>query len=441
MNILMMTNTFTPHVGGVARSVEAFTNEYRRRGHRVIVVAPEFEGAPAEEDDVIRLPALQHFNGSDFSIPVPIPGFLALALAGFAPDVVHSHHPFLLGDTALRISAAERIPVVFTHHTRYEQYTHYVPGDSAAMKHFAVELAVGYSNLCDSVVAPSETIRDLLVAEGVESPIEVIPTGVDVEHFARGDGAAFRAAHNVPADAFVVGHVGRLAPEKNLEFLARAVAAYLREAPSAWLLIAGTGPSEEAIRQACRQAGVEDRLCLVGILQRQELVDAYHAMDVFAFASQSETQGMVLTEAMAAGTPVVAVDASGVREVVRDGKNGRLLAEENVDSFREALAWLAGLSDDQHRELLVHVRETAEQFSMPRCAQRALDLYARLAAAKPRLEPVADSLWARAVRSIEREWAIWSNFAEAAADALFISGDEPSPSASDADATPGESTG
>ncbi len=136
MTFSMCTNTFTPHVGGVARSVEQFTDQFRQRGHRILVVAPEFPDIPAKESGVLT--AVQHFNGSDFSVPVPIPGMLHAALDRFRPDIVHSHHPFLLGDTVLRISASRNIPVVFTHHTQYERYTHYVPGDSELLKRFAV---------------------------------------------------------------------------------------------------------------------------------------------------------------------------------------------------------------------------------------------------------------------------------------------------------------
>jgi len=139
MNILMLTNSFTPHVGGVARSVEQFASEFRNLGYRVVIVAPIFEGMPKDEDDVIRLPALQRFNGSDFSVPLPIPGRLRKILEDIRFDVVHSHHPFLLGDTALRIATTRNIPLIFTHHTLYDQYTHYIPGDSPRMKRFISE--------------------------------------------------------------------------------------------------------------------------------------------------------------------------------------------------------------------------------------------------------------------------------------------------------------
>ena len=227
MNIMMMTNTFTPHVGGVARSVETFTAAYRRQGHRVLVVAPEFEKMAEDEINVVRIPAIQHFNGSDFSVVLPIHGLLASAVEDFRPDIIHSHHPFLLGGTALRMARRYDLPLIFTHHTMYEQYTHYVPGDSQAMKQFVIQLSTSYANLCDLVFAPSQSVAEVLRGRGVRTPIEVVATGVDINAFTQGSGPGFRAAMALPADAFVIGHLGRLAPEKNLEFLATAVAAYL----------------------------------------------------------------------------------------------------------------------------------------------------------------------------------------------------------------------
>ncbi len=199
MNILMFTNTFTPHVGGVARSVQGFTRAFRRRGHRVVVVAPQFEGMPATEADVVRLPAIRHFSGSDFSVPVPLPGRVSRALRELGPQVIHSHHPFLLGETALRVAAFRGLPVVFTHHTLYERYTHYLSGESPRLQRFAAELATGYGNLCDAVIAPSRSVADLLAERGVRVPVEVIPTGVDLGVFSPGEGGALRRRLGMPS--------------------------------------------------------------------------------------------------------------------------------------------------------------------------------------------------------------------------------------------------
>src|SRR6185369_13365031 len=129
MKICMMTNTYLPHVGGVARSVSTFAEEYRRQGHEVLVVAPNFPGRMPKRGEAIveRVAAVQNFNGSDFSVRLPLAAGLSVRLDTFAADIIHAHHPFLLGDTALRMAMNKNVPIVFTHHTRYEDYTHYVP--------------------------------------------------------------------------------------------------------------------------------------------------------------------------------------------------------------------------------------------------------------------------------------------------------------------------
>jgi len=417
VNILTFTNTYTPHVGGVARSVERFVRVYRALGHRVVVAAPRFEGTPEHETDVVRFPAVQNFNGSDFSVPVPVPGILAATVNELAPDIVHSHHPFLLGDTALRVAATRSLPVVFTHHTMYERYTHYVPGDSPRMQRFAIELATGYCNLCDAVIAPSETVAEIIRERGVEVRIEVIPTGVELEVFGAGDRARGRRRARLPDDAFVVGHVGRLAPEKNLGFLAAALARFCADDASARVLIAGAGPSKRDIEDRFEAAGVRERLTMLDVLDREALVDTYRALDVFAFASETETQGLVVTEAMATGVPVVAIDASGVREVVRDGYNGRLLSCADVDEFVAALAWVRRLAPGDAARLRDGALETADRFSIQRTARRALALYADLVQAGAAGRPVAQSRWESAKQRLAEEWKIVKNIATAAGDA------------------------
>jgi glycosyltransferase involved in cell wall biosynthesis len=417
VNIVMFTNTFTPHVGGVARSVEAFAAEYRRQGHRVLVVAPVFPDAPSGETDVVRIPAVQHFNGSDFSLPVPVPAALRSELDAFAPEILHSHHPFLLGHTALRVSAERDLPVVFTHHTMYERYTHYVPGDSPGLQRAAVELAVGYCNLCDAVIAPSDSVAALLVERQVTAPIRVVPTGVDIARFAAGDGADFRRRHGIPPAAFVVGHVGRLAPEKNVPLLAEAVAEMMEKRPGAWFVVAGEGPFAKPLCATFERRGIGNRLCRLGALPHDELVNTYASMDVFAFASLTETQGMVLTEAMAAGVPVLAVDAPGAREVVRDGENGRLLAQAGDAALSAALTAalgdIAGLSQARRRALSIAARQTAERFSIDRTAAWALELYRTVAGDRaPRLRELGALEVLR--RRIAEEWRIWRNVAHAA---------------------------
>lgn len=415
MNVLMLTNTYKPILGGLEKSVESFSNELRKQGHRVIIVAPEYEGMEPEED-VVRIPAIQHFNGSDFSVQLPIPGVMDELLKDFRPDVVHTHHPFLIGDTALRLAAKYNVPLVFTHHTLYEENVHYVPGNQEALKKFVIELSTGFANMADHVIAPSESIRDLIRSRGVNSPVHVIPTGIYVDTFRRGAGKTFRKKHKIPSGAFVVGHLGRLAPEKNLEFVAEAVSRFLKQDPGAYFLVAGKGPSEEIIQTVCAREGVRDRLRMVGALKGKDLIDAYHAMDVFAFASQSETQGLVLTETMAAGTPVVAVDAPGVREVVDDGVNGRLLAAQNQEEFIAALQWVRSRTPEQAKSLSKACRMTAEGFSMAKSLEKLVQMYTSCVIFEGFVRrPTDDNMLTSIGRLIQTQLALMANLTKAAA--------------------------
>ena len=419
MNILMMTNTFTPHIGGVARSVESFSGEFRRQGHHVLVVAPTYEKLPAEELDVVRVPAVQNFNGSDFSVILPIPGMLTDAIEDFKPDVTHAHHPFLLGGTALRIAHIHELPLIFTHHTMYEQYTHYVPGNSPKLQEFAIKLSTSYANLCNMVFAPSASVANILQARGVSSPIKIVPTGVDCHKFAKGSGRGFRAVMGIPQDAFIIGHLGRLAPEKNLDFLARAVAEYLPHNKKAQFLLVGGGPSLQVFRQIFSAHNLQSRLHIIPNLEHPFLASAYKAMDLFIFCSKSETQGMVLTEAMAAGTPVIALDAPGVREVVADTENGRLLYSDSIKQFVDAIHWFFSLPPAKKKGLHQRALQTADKFSMPRSAASALAYYVKVQANGFAADKEKHcSTWQAMQRLIKIEWHIMKNIIDAADAAL-----------------------
>jgi 1,2-diacylglycerol 3-alpha-glucosyltransferase len=424
MQVVMMTNTYLPHVGGVARSVESFSHALRGLGHGVMVVAPEFAKTPIEEPGVLRVPAIQNFNGSDFSVSLPLPGLLSEPLDQFHPDLIHAHHPFLLGDTALREASARGLPIVFTHHTLYEEYTHYLSlgsdhgKESPALNRFVIDLSTGYANLCDHVIAPSQSIADLLKTRGVTVPISVIPTGVDLKAFDGRSGKRFRKAHEIPLDAFVVGHLGRLAPEKNLMFLTRAVAQFLIAIPEAWFIVVGMGPLEVEMQAYLKEKGVADRVRFAGLLKGRKLVDGYAAMDVFAFASQSETQGMVLAEAMAAGVPVVAVNANGVREVVETNVNGIMLATESESDFVGALTSIYDLPPEARKDFGRAARKTAQKLSMPVSVKKLDKIYRTLVKDKIAWQIPEKNLWDSAIQRIQMEWKILGTKVHAAGTAF-----------------------
>lgn len=414
----MMSNTYTPIVGGLEKSIEIFTKALRRKKHQVVVAAPEFRGMPAEEKDVLRLPAIQNFNHTDFSVNIPIPGLLNSMMDVFQPDIVHAHHPFLIGDMALRLAGQYSIPLVFTYHTMYEQYTHYLPIDNDAIKRFVLEISTGFANLADRVVAPSDSVRDFLLDHGVETPIQVIPTGIDIPKFTKGDKKYWRNRLNIPKDAFVIGHIGRLAPEKNLEFLARAVSLWMNHEKKTHFILAGDGTSTQTIKETFEQRGVSDRFHWTGILQSKKLIDAYHALDLFVFTSHSETQGMVVAEAMACGIPVIALDGPGVRDIVRDQENGRLIHEEDEDQFAQALEDYFLLSSEQQMRMRQQAWASAAQISTGQSAAKLLGVYKDVVKAKTKKADHEQSQWKTIMGRLKTEWELLHNLGHATKAAI-----------------------
>jgi len=425
MKIAVFTNTFTPHVGGVAKSVASLVDRMREHGHRVLVVAPDFSDQPEQEQDVLRVPSIKNFNGSDFSFRLPSGNLIGETIKRFSPDVIHSHHPFLLGDAGLRLAHQWGVPLVFTHHTRYEDYVHYLVEDSEWIERLAVELATEYANLCDRIIAPSNSIEDLITERGVKSTVNVIPTGIDTDAFSAGNGVNARKQYGIDNDAFVIGHVGRLAPEKNLDFLFQAVLPFLKANPDSVFMVVGSGESRDSLARMADSKGLRDRVHFIGKLTRQSLVDAYHAFDVFAFSSHTETQGMVLAEAMAAGRPVVALEAPGVREILRHRENGiRLSPDATPEQFQEALGELRDLMADKAESVRASLRETAHAFSEKVCIGKMEETYETVVREKRRDKDMPT--WTRFISRMEAEWDLALGRARAFGAAIRREEDLPS---------------
>ncbi|MEM9646005.1 MAG: glycosyltransferase [Planctomycetota bacterium] len=249
----------------------------------------------------------------------------------------------------------------------------------------------------------------------------MIPTGVDLARWAMGSRDRMRTENGIPRSSFVVGHVGRLAAEKNLIFLSDAVSLFLSKHPQSWFMVAGQGANENEILTVARKYGVADRVICFGVLDSMDLCDFYKTLDVFVFASKSETQGLVLAEAMAAGNPVVAVDACGVRETVKDRVNGRLLRDEDRLQFAEAIEWITHRSETRRAEMSREIAETSRRFSLDRMTGDLLALYRHVRTKKRTNLSKGHRSWNMAVRRVEEEAHIWGNFANAIGEAMKAS--------------------
>lgn len=370
----MFTDSYRPRLSGVVHSVAAVARALRQRGHRVVVFAPHHPGFRDDEPDVVRLPSVANPRHPDFPLLVPVVRDLERRLQAMGIGVVHAHSPFAAG----RLAAAgrRRRPLVFTYHTLYEEYVHYAPCIPRALARRWVRWhVVRFCNRCDAVVAPSGAVRDLLRAQGVRSRVEVVPTAaLDLDALARIP-PADPQERGIPPGAPVVVCAGRMAPEKSMDVVVEAFAR-TPALQDAYLVLVGGGPSLDRLRALAAGRGLGERVKFLGPLPWEGVVAWMKAARVFAFASRTETQGLVLAEALACGTPVVAVRAGGVAEVVDHGRTG-LLTDPSPESLGRAVARL--VHDGCLRtEMAQRAREDAHRFSAERVAARLEELYRSL---------------------------------------------------------------
>lgn len=363
-------------MGGVTRSIETFVREFQSRGHEVHIFAPSFEGHTDQEAWITRVPAIPRFNQTDFSLPLPFSFKVRSVFEKFNPDLVHVQHPFFLGEMGMHLGKSRGLPIILTYHTQYERYSHYAPIDSDLVKRWIINVCTSFCNLCDLVVAPSSDIRKMLASREVRTRVQVIPTGVDLSLYENPDRQWLRKKFDIKEDKRILIHIGRLAREKNLEFLFRSVAEAMGKRKDLLFFVAGLGDLEDALKKLADQLGIRQHVIFYGNMGPEELVNAYAGGDLFVFSSMTETQGLVNLESMAAGTPVVAVDAPGVRDVVEHGVNGFLTTGDPGDFSEKILVLLS--SPEKRAAFSKAALKTAGEFSTAIMAGRMLKEYALL---------------------------------------------------------------
>lgn len=327
LKVAMFTNNYLPFIGGVPISIERLRYGLTRIKDTVLVVAPRYRDKLKKERNVIRMPSLFSFGDkSEFRFANIFSGYVRKKVREFKPDIIHSHHPFWIGSVGVYMARRLKVPVVYTYHTRLEHYAHFVflPGSlfRNIIAHFLVRR---FANKCDSVIVPTQSTEEYLRLIGVKSTIYVQPTGIEFERFQQRDESvikALKSQQNIKDETVFVS-VARLSNEKNIDFMLEALAQLKKQTtqPFRFLMI-GDGHQRQRLQQKSQDLGLADHVSFVGAVPPEEMPQWYQLGDVFLFASQSETQGMVILEAMAAGLPVVAVRSSGIDDVVADAVNG-----------------------------------------------------------------------------------------------------------------------
>jgi 1,2-diacylglycerol 3-alpha-glucosyltransferase len=382
VRVLFISDVYFPRVNGVSTSIRTFREDLARRGVETLLIAPEYEGQTQPgEHGVIRVPAGRvPKDPEDRRLRWGALGRALAALQALDFDLVHIQTPFVAHYAGTRFAGRSRIPCIETYHTFFEEYVHhYVPALPRVVGR-ALARAVTRSQCRDvqALIAPSEPLRQSLLQYGISTPVHVIPTGLPADRFTPGDGRRFREHAGLPADRPLVTYIGRVAHEKNIEFLVRMFVRVREAVPRAMLVIAGEGPARESLRRLVAGLGLEGDVHFAGYLDRDTtLLDCYAAAAAFVFASRTETQGLVLLEAMAQGAPIVSTAELGTRSILLPGC-GALVVEEKAGPFAAAVVRVLtepGLAS----ALSQQGRPYARAWSSAAMAGRLADLYRSVA--------------------------------------------------------------
>ncbi len=385
MRILMISDVYFPRINGVSTSIATFAKEFKRQGHLVHLIAPAYEKnmvsvGVLEENWIYRIPSkIVPFDPEDRLMSKAKVKSLLPKLFTNKYDVVHIHTPFLAHYVGIWLARKLDCPVVETYHTFFEEYLfHYVPVlPKAFLKFIARKFSVSQCKQIDHIVVPSQPMVDVLQQYGVTTSHTILPTGVDIKRGEQGAGQLFRKHHGITSEQPVLVHIGRVAFEKNIEFLLAVVATLVKKLPEIILIIAGEGPALKHLKALTNKLEIQNHVLFVGYLDRnKELSACYQAGDVFVFSSRTETQGLVLLEAMLLGVPVVSIAEMGTKDILVNGE-GALIAKDHVDDFSKKV--LKILQNSQLKEeLSIAGIEYAKAWQPNEMAKKMLNLYSEL---------------------------------------------------------------
>lgn len=370
--IAIVTNNYKPYSGGVVSSIVNLTNELRAQGHKVYIITLEFLDNHEVEEGVIRLscPLKFKYHGNNMAIPWRPCHNLCKIFEEIKPDVVHSQHPFYLGHCALKAARCNKIPIVFTYHTQYEKYVHYLPFPERLSAPVAKLIALDYCKRVDAIVAPSQSIADFLLQEKITTTIKIIPSGINPIFFTP-------AKHPSIATNGIIKliTVSRFVKEKNIPFLLE-VFSKLDQNKFEFTLV-GFGPELDALKEIAYKKLKLSTAAVKFIIapEKEALVALYQQADLFLFASKTETQGLVLAEAMACGVPAIALCAPGAKDIIKNGCNGFLV------NSQEEMAYAINKLANSFEELCSLKKLAAEQsknYSTANFAHNLIELYKQL---------------------------------------------------------------
>ncbi len=375
MKIAFFTDSYKPYLSGVVKSIDTFKVELERQGHQVYIFAPDYPSVE-EQEGVFRFTSLPTPIQGDFRLAVPFSNRIVADLRRLEPDIIHTHTPFLMGWLARFVANKLQIPLVFTYHTLYEEYAHYFPFVKNMAKGFISKYSYNYCQSCDLVISPSSFVENKLHSNGITVPMRTIPTGINLQAYDNREKGDIRDEYGLSKDDKVLLFVGRLAQEKNIFFLLKAFQLIADSISNLHLILVGSGPEKANLQKEAVSLGISSQVIFAGGQDPERVIDFYHDADLFVFPSKTETQGLVILEAMAGGLPVVAVNAAGSTSNINDGINGILVKE---DKFLFAQAVIDLLGDTETYECLKrNVCKDVKQLSIEKMTARLLNSYQKI---------------------------------------------------------------
>lgn len=376
MKIALVTDTYFPRINGVSASTQIFEEEFKKLGHDVHIYAPAFPNYIDAHDNIHRFPSLYLFFDPEDRLPQPSKDKAMIQqFIDTKYDIVHTQTPFSLGGPAVKWARQSGAKVVHTYHTLFtayvEHYLWFIPKFLSVS--YAKKKSREYCNSCDLVITPSSAMKQEVLSYGVTSPVEVIPTGIRLEQFNGRDPKRYREIRGFKPEDKILLFMGRVAEEKNIDFILKTVHRLKPRIPNLHFLIAGEGPAKKRLEKMAADLGMQAYVHFVGYLRREDWRDCYAGADLFAFASVTETQGLVVTEAMAAETPVVAVSEMGIKDVMASGRGG-ITTKLDEGEFTDAVYRMLtdkGLYNQKKAETLAE----AERWSSMAMAKRMIAAY------------------------------------------------------------------
>ncbi len=334
MHIGIFSDTYFPQLNGVATSIQTLSRALEQRGHQVYLFTPS-DPRQKEADDphVFRLRSIPFFLVKNYRATVAYPPHVVNMIDKLNLDVIHTQTEFSVGVLGKFVSSRRGIPMVHTYHTMYEDYVHYIAGGHLVTPEMAGKFSKIFCNTASHVIAPTAKTEHLLKHYGVSKPIHVIPTGIDTTNFEKSrysdeEILSLRESLGLKADTPVIISIGRIAKEKSIDVIIRALPALIRKLPEVRFVIVGEGMEAENLLQLAQSLGVTEHLLFTGGKPWSEIGKYYRLGNVFCSASVSETQGLTFAEAMAAGIPVVAKKDECIENIVSDGQTGLLFEKE-----------------------------------------------------------------------------------------------------------------